>query len=191
MNVQTVPAQKEEHSCRGTMSVTMLQEMISRVCHAVDHSKDYFPTKDLEKAIKPFLGRAELLDGVRLNAVDGGYDRTVLYSDPDGRFTILALIWSPGAKTPIHGHHAWGTVGVHSGCLGVACYEKHQADNGTVVLEQTRDIQTQAGDIASVHPDPEGIHKIYNDSQGLSVSIHVYGMDLTEQPGGINKVYVR
>ena len=191
MNIQTVPTQKEERNLSGTMSVSTLQEMISRVCHAVDQCEDYFPTADLEKVIKPFLGRPELLDGIRLNAVEGGYDRTVLYADPDGRFTLLALSWSPGAQTPIHGHHAWGTVGIHSGTLGVACYDKHMSDEGTVVLAQTKDLQCQAGDIASVHPDPEGIHKIYNDSQGQSVSIHVYGMDLTEQPGGINKVYVR
>src|SRR5262245_9489141 len=35
----------------------------------------------------------------------GRYTRHVLYGDPAGRFTILALAWNQGQFSPPHAHH--------------------------------------------------------------------------------------
>ena len=45
------------------------------------------------------------------------YARHVLYSDPFGRFTILAIVWGPGQFSPPHAHHTWCAYAVYDGPL--------------------------------------------------------------------------
>lgn len=114
------------------------------------------------------------------------YGRELMYLDAAKRFTILVLRWLPGAATRIHGHAAWGIVGVHSGNLTIRCYD---LVDDTPTVEETMHVVGGAGDISAVGPAPEGIHAISNESEGEAYSVHIYGMDLSEEPEGINVYY--
>src|SRR6266550_2391137 len=41
-----------------------------------------------------------------------GYQSHLLYAEPDGSFSISAMVWMPGQQTTIHDHVAWCVTGV-------------------------------------------------------------------------------
>jgi predicted metal-dependent enzyme (double-stranded beta helix superfamily) len=43
------------------------------------------------------------------------YRSHVLHSEPNGSFSIVALVWRPGQVTPIHDHVTWCVFGVIQG----------------------------------------------------------------------------
>jgi predicted metal-dependent enzyme (double-stranded beta helix superfamily) len=113
---------------------------------------------------------------------DATYRRHLLYGDPAGRFTILAVVWRPGQGTPVHGHTAWGAVGVYLGNPSVANY--HLAPGGG--LELACEARCQPGDVACVQRGTTYPHRVFNDSDDLAITIHTYGRDLVRDPGAIN-----
>lgn len=116
-----------------------------------------------------------------------GYARRVIYTDPAGRFSALIIRWKAGAETPIHGHHAWGAVGVLEGEL--VCETFAKGANGQPL--PTGKVTVGKGKIAAVKPDPEGIHRLSNPFKNDAVTLHIYGMDLSENPCAINVPYER
>ncbi len=44
-----------------------------------------------------------------------GYQSHLLYAEPDGTFSISAMVWLPGQQTMIHDHVAWCVTGVLQG----------------------------------------------------------------------------
>ncbi len=43
------------------------------------------------------------------------YRAHLLHAEPDGSFSVLALVWRPGQATTIHDHVAWGAFAVLQG----------------------------------------------------------------------------
>src|SRR5262249_62373483 len=44
-----------------------------------------------------------------------GYQSHLLYAEPDGTFSVSAMVWLPGQQTMIHDHVAWCVTGVLQG----------------------------------------------------------------------------
>ena len=58
------------------------------------------------------------LDILTVEQRDGdpaGYCSHLLYAEPDGSFSVTALVWRPGQVTPIHDHVTWCVFGVIQG----------------------------------------------------------------------------
>lgn len=113
---------------------------------------------------------------------DDSYRRHVLYADPLGRFTVLSVVWRPGQGTPVHGHTAWGAVGVYSGTPGVANYRLVR--DGAV--EPACEATCTAGDVTCVQPGIDYPHRVYNAGDEIAITIHTYGRDLLADPASIN-----
>ena len=131
-------------------------------------------------------------DGEPVN--EHGYSRQMLHTDPDGKFSVLAIRWTPGACTPIHGHNAWGCVGVLEGEIGCETFALKTDCNQPCVAEapdlvSTGKLLAGPGTVATVDPDPCGIHRIFNPTASAATTLHIYGMDLDERPDGLNKWY--
>src|SRR5215216_1646556 len=43
------------------------------------------------------------------------YRQHLLYVSPERNLSIVALVWLPGQRTPIHDHVSWCVVGVYEG----------------------------------------------------------------------------
>ena len=112
------------------------------------------------------------------------YRRHVLYADPRGRYTVLAVVWRPGQTTPVHGHTAWGAVGVYRGTPSVEAY---RCDDGATA-ELCGEFCCCPGQVSHVSAGVEAPHRIFNDSDDIAITIHTYGRDLTEDPASINIV---
>lgn len=124
-------------------------------------------------------------DWLPAGCCEGGtdnYRRHVLYADPRQRFTVLSVVWRPGQGTPVHGHTAWGAVGVYRGNPSVANYRLVR--DGAVEL--ACEAECTPGDVTCVQPGIDYPHRVYNASDDVAITIHTYGRDLVEDPSGIN-----
>ncbi len=108
------------------------------------------------------------------------YKRYRLYSDPDHGFIVIAVVWAPGASTPIHDHGTWGVVGVLKGSLSVTNFKwvenLSQPNNKSIV--ECGSISAIEGQTTFVLPPDNDIHMVGNPSSTYSVSIHTYGKEL-------------
>lgn len=136
--------------------------------------------------LRALLDTEDMLTDAQRAARDDWYSKHVLFACPEHRFTLLALVWKPGQGTVIHGHTAWGAVGVYEGTPNVAVYACRELDGGRHEAEMTKDIRCKPGDIATVRPGLKDVHRIYNDSDDVVITIHTYGCDLIEDPDAIN-----
>lgn len=155
---------------------------------------------EIETLMRAVLPTVELQSFEDTPVNQRGYARKMLYSHPSGFFSVLQLKWLPGAITPIHGHNAWGVVGVVSGTIGCETFMRSRGGRGAKdnrgaggpamppVLSRGT-IRASKGATASVNPDPEGIHRLYNPTDEPATTLHVYGMDLSANPCAINVPY--
>ena len=76
-----------------------------------------------------------------------------LYVEPDGSFSIVALVWRPGQITRIHDHVTWCVFGV---IQGVEHEELFDADLNLVGRSENH-----VGDVSGFAP-PGDIHRVHN-----------------------------
>lgn len=138
------------------------------------------------EALRPVLDVEGLLCDALRSGSDRSYRKHVLYACPDKRFTLLALVWKPGQGTVIHGHTAWGAVGVYEGTPNVAVYDCLVREDGRHEVRQIKDIRVGPGELATVRRGLDDVHRIYNDTKETLITLHAYGRDLVEDPDAIN-----
>jgi predicted metal-dependent enzyme (double-stranded beta helix superfamily) len=66
-------------------------------------------------ALRPHLGRPDLLAPDQRIGDAAGYRQHLLHVAPDGAWSLVALVWLPGQETAVHDHVTWCVVGVHEG----------------------------------------------------------------------------
>ncbi|SEQ79440.1 Predicted metal-dependent enzyme of the double-stranded beta helix superfamily [Lentzea xinjiangensis] len=100
------------------------------------------------------------------------YRQHVLHVEPDGSFSVVALVWLPGQETCVHDHVSWCVVGTYVGEEEETTY-RLRGDR----LVPLRVNRTPEG-VASYLVPPGDIHKVCNNSSSLAISLHVYGADI-------------
>ncbi|MBC7781813.1 MAG: cysteine dioxygenase family protein [Proteobacteria bacterium] len=139
----------------------------------------------LLSAIRGSLFDIDLLAHEHRRANPDTYTRHLLHADPNGLFSILAIVWSPGQASPVHAHHTWCAVGVYAGEL-TECH--YRAAPGDVYPVEVKSVRRGVGD-SCFDAGRDGIHRIANLSDQLAISIHVYGVGADRIVTGINRVY--
>jgi 3-mercaptopropionate dioxygenase len=114
-----------------------------------------------------------------------GYQSHLLYAEPDGSFSIAAMVWLPGQETVIHDHVAWCVTGVLQGRE----YEEVfvLTDDGRALGLAARNVNP-AGMVSGFAP-PGDIHRVRNTGDGVAVSMHVYGADISRLGNSIRREY--
>lgn len=118
-----------------------------------------------------------------------GYAQYLLHCDPLERFSMVSFVWGPGQRTPVHNHTVWGLVGVLRGTEQSRQFELRDGLPVDTGVSQVMD----RGAIDAVSPTLGDWHRVTNDSDGVSISIHVYGgnvgtlhrLKLDETTGGL------
>lgn len=100
------------------------------------------------------------------------YQQHLLHCDSRERFSVVSFVWGPGQETPVHDHRVWGLVGVLRGAERVQRYVRADDD---AISPQGQPALLTAGRVDAVSPRIGDIHRVSNGSDGVSVSIHVYG----------------
>lgn len=140
------------------------------------------------KAIEPLLSDDELLAEVHRGCAPDGYCRHLLYADPKGRFTLLALVWRPGQGSPVHGHTAWCSVGIWRGETTITTYRVEEPVPGSYTTEEDRSFVCGPGEICALQPGLQDVHRLANMGDEVGITLHVYGKDLVADPCSINQV---
>jgi len=124
-----------------------------------------------------------LLTPAQLAGDPAGYQTHLLYAEPDGAFSVTAMVWLPGQATEIHDHVAWCVTAVLQGTE----YEEIFAARGDH-LDTVARSQNPAGTVSGFAP-PGDIHRVRNSGATTAVSMHVYGTDITRVGSSIRRVY--
>ena len=113
------------------------------------------------------------------------YQSHLLHAEPDGSFSIAAMVWLPGQQTPVHDHVAWCVTGVLQG-------HEHEeifalTDDGGALRLLTRN-ENAAGTVSGFAP-PGDIHRVRNTGTTVAISMHVYGADISRLGNSIRREY--
>ncbi len=153
--------------------VPALSESISTIlAQAADHQA---VCHEIALLLPNFLRQAHRLPQETRSPDPAGYRRTLLHEARDGAFSIGCFVWSPGQRTPIHDHTAWGVIGIAAGALRETSY---RLENGRPVADGSQ-VLVQ-GACAWCLPADGDIHQVGADGNGTALSIHVYGARFAE-----------
>lgn len=163
---------------------TSLDLLIDRLDRAVHGGRPGWSMIDaVSAALAPALGKDDLLSPGQRIGDPSGYRQHVLHTASDGMFSLAALVWLPGQSTPIHDHLSWCVVGVHEGNEVESRYLL--ADGYLIEYERA---EAQQGSVGGLMP-PGDIHRVTNSGGTTTVSLHVYGADLSCSSSSIRRRY--
>ena len=137
--------------------------------------------------LRPHLGSGEFLRPEQLAPDEKKYRQHVLHVEPDGSFSVVALVWLPGQATPVHDHVSWCVVGVHRGEEHETVYRLAGGEADPHLLVTGRTI-SPAGSVAALVP-PGDIHHVENGGKEVAVSLHIYGADIGKLGSSIRRRY--
>jgi 3-mercaptopropionate dioxygenase len=164
-----------------TRPVTELRELLDGVRTAVAAHANWSDTAQLvAEQLRQHLPSPDVLtDEQRLGSPDG-YRGHTLHVEPDGSFSIVALVWRPGQLTRIHDHTTWCVFGVIQGV------EHEELFDSELNLIGRSD--NHIGDVSGFAP-PGDIHRVHNTADTTAISIHVYGTDVTRTGSSARRYY--
>ena len=162
----------------------VLAELVERLDDAARSAGNDLATAEaVAAALQPFLGRPGLLTPAQEAGDPDRFRTHLLHVPDDGAYSLVAAVWRPGQRTPIHDHVAWCVVGVHRG-------EEHEVRYRLVDGHLVEDGHTvgPCGEVTVLTP-PGDIHAVVNDSAVVAASLHVYGADLRERGTSVRRCY--
>ena len=107
-----------------------------------------------------------------------GFGIHVLHEEPDHSLLVFVAAWAPHRGVAPHNHGTWAVVG------GVRGHERNtvwkrlddRSRPGHARLESVGETVVGPGDVLMMLPD--SIHSVANDTDDVTVSLHVYGFNL-------------
>src|SRR3954467_6195844 len=164
-----------------THSRTELDELLGGVRTAVAACTDWSQTAELvaEQLRRHLPTPGVLTPEQRLGSPDG-YRSHTLHVEPDGSFSIIAVVWRPGQVTRIHDHTTWCVFGV---IQGIEHEDVFDAD-----LNLIGHSDGVVGDVNGFAP-PGDIHRVHNTGEEIAISVHIYGTDVTRIGSSVRRYY--
>lgn len=158
-----------------------LATLVDRIRAATDLRASLSDTAKLvAEQLRQHLPSARILTAEQLLGSPEGYRSHTLHVEPNGSFSIVALVWRPGQVTRIHDHLTWCVFGVIQGIE----YEELFDD----ALRLIGANENQVGDVNGFAP-PGDIHRVRNTGAATAVSIHIYGTDVTRTGSSVRRYY--
>ena len=148
---------------------------------AVNKHANWSDTAELvADQLRLHLPGPDVLTTEQRNGSPDSYRSHTLHVEPDGSFSIIAIVWRPGQITRIHDHVTWCVFGV---LQGVEHEELYDADLRLVGTADNR-----VGDVSGFAP-PGDIHRVHNTTDSTAISLHIYGTDVTRLGSTVRRYY--
>jgi predicted metal-dependent enzyme (double-stranded beta helix superfamily) len=183
----TDKAAPSSKTARAEAAGTCPDRLVRAVRAEVRRGLDWQQTADrVAGALRTSLPDPALLLPPSLRGGDpAGYQSHLLYAEPDGSFSVSAMVWLPGQQTVIHDHVAWCVTGVLQGHE----YEEIFAltAGGSALTLAARNLNP-AGTVSGFAP-PGDIHRVRNTGDDVAISMHVYGADISRLGNSIRREY--
>jgi predicted metal-dependent enzyme (double-stranded beta helix superfamily) len=162
-------------------STGQLSPLIAGVREAIDLHADWRQTAELVAAqLRRNLPTADVLTPEQRLGSPDDYRAHNLHVEPDGTFSIVALVWRPRQVTRIHDHVTWCVLGI---IQGVEHEELYDAD-----LNLIGESDNHVGHVSGFAP-PGDIHRVRNTADETAISIHIYGTDVTRVASSARRYY--
>lgn len=168
-------------SVPATTSRPDLAELIVGVRGAVASHANWADTAALvTEQLRRHLPTPDVLTAEQRAGSPDEYTSHTLHVEPDGSFSIIAVIWRPGQMTRIHDHVTWCVVGV---IQGVEHEERFDAELNRLGVNDNR-----VGDVSGFAP-PGDIHRVHNTNDTTAISVHIYGTDVDRIGSSVRRFY--
>jgi 3-mercaptopropionate dioxygenase len=165
---------------------TSLEELVGAVRAVVERHADWRRTARLVAGeLTRRLPSADVLTDEQRRGDPDGYRSYVLHTEPDGSFSVVALVWRPGQVTPVHDHVTWCVFGVVQGVEHEELFELDE-ERGVLVPAGTR--TNSPGEVSGFAP-PGDVHRVRNAGEDTAISIHVYGTDVSRIGSSVRRYY--
>jgi predicted metal-dependent enzyme (double-stranded beta helix superfamily) len=159
-----------------------MQELIRRLDEACSVRDDEGRCLRVKDVLIDIVNSGEdFIDARFLEPARERYARRLLHRDLQDRYTVLAMVWGPGQATPLHDHAGiWCVECVYRGKIEVTSYSVRGGDpeEGVVLFEKAKVVTAGIGEAGALIP-PFEYHTIANVTEAPSVTIHVYGGEMT------------
>ena len=163
-----------------------LEELVTGVRAAVSRHADWRETARLvTRELALHLPSPDALTAEQRTGDPQGYRSHVLHTEPDGSFSIVALVWRPGQVTPIHDHVTWCVFGV---IQGEEYEELFTLDTQRESLVESGTTTNRTAEVGGFAP-PGDIHRVRNAGEDTAISIHIYGTDVTRIGSSVRRRY--
>jgi 3-mercaptopropionate dioxygenase len=101
-----------------------------------------------------------------------------LHIAPDSGWSLAAVVWNVGQRTPVHGHDTWGVVGIYSGAEREIRYVKPTAAESEKPLTPAGEHVWERGQVTVCCTTDDDVHAVAAVGDIPTVGIHVYGADI-------------
>jgi predicted metal-dependent enzyme (double-stranded beta helix superfamily) len=170
-----------QHMTTTTIPTSTLADLITGVRAAIDEHVDWSETAQLVGTqLRRHLPGPDVLTAEQRRGSADSYQSHRLHVEPDGSFSIIAVVWRPGQLTRIHDHVTWCVVGV---LQGVEHEELYDAE-----LRRIGEGDNHVGDVSAFAP-PGDIHRVHNTFDETAISLHIYGTDVTRIGSSVRRYY--
>jgi predicted metal-dependent enzyme (double-stranded beta helix superfamily) len=165
-----------------------LRDLVTGVRAVVAEGLPEQQTADRVAALlAPALRHPGLLQEHQCHGDKACYTQHILHVEPDGSFSIVALVWLPGQTTPVHDHVSWCTVGVYQGQETETLYRVDGEGDDLRLAVRGGGVNPQ-GSVTGIAP-PGDIHAVSNSGGETAISLHVYGADIAKLGSSIRRTY--
>jgi predicted metal-dependent enzyme (double-stranded beta helix superfamily) len=173
-------------SSAQTIPSAGLGELVTAVRDVVGRHADWRRTAQLvARELEEHLPSADLLTPEQRAGHADGFRSYPLHTEPDGSFSVVALVWRPGQVTEIHDHVTWCVFGV---IQGSEHEELFALDDQRECLVEAGSKTNETGDVSGFAP-PGDIHRVRNVGDDTAISIHVYGTDVSRIGSSVRRYY--
>jgi predicted metal-dependent enzyme (double-stranded beta helix superfamily) len=177
----TIAAPEEETAMAMTARSPKVAELLRRLDQAVAAEDEQTLCRNVKRVLTEVVMSGEdFLDAPFLAPAPERYARRLLHRDPAGRYSAVIMVWDRGQGTPLHDHAGmWCVECVYRGRIRVTSFDL-ESDPAVDRLQFTPESVVLAGRGEAGHLIPPfEYHMIENPDPTPSVTIHVYGGEMT------------
>jgi len=156
-------------------------ELIRRLDEAVDTEHVDQLCRGVKRVLAEVVSSGEqFVDAPFLQPAPDRYARRLLHRDPRGRYSVVVMVWGTGQGTPLHDHAGvWCVECVYRGRIRVTSFDLESGPDAEPLRFTPESVVfAGVGEAGHLIP-PFEYHMIENADPTPSVTLHVYGGELT------------
>jgi 3-mercaptopropionate dioxygenase len=159
-----------------------LAELVARVRNNADWSSDPGRTaRSVADLLRMRPPSVDLLTPAERQGDPAGFARHTLHCEQ--RFSVVAVVWQPGQQTKVHDHITWCAFAVIQGVEHETLY-RDDGDHLTVIGNAVNEVGSATG-----FAPPGDIHRVHNTGDVTAISVHLYGVDLSNGRSNVRRDY--
>ena len=167
------------------MSMTERPAKVDELIRRLDRAVATDDTDQLCRNVKAVLADVvssgeQFVDAAYLAPAADKYARRLLHRDPSGRYSVVVMVWGTDQGTPLHDHAGvWCVECVYRGRIRVTSFDLESGpDVEPLRFTPESVVFAGVGEAGHLIP-PFEYHMIENADRTPTVTLHVYGGELT------------